>query len=386
MLFLIAAFILLAGYAALMAWYRYHFLKWKGGDEAYDQQQPLFKISLIIPARNEAHNIPALFNSLMLQDYPADLIEVILVDDQSDDATRQVAGAYSGRLNNLKILPLPPVTGFVSHKKRAIELGVQNAVGEIIVCTDADCILPREWLTTMVQPFAEAEVQFVAGPVKLMGKPGTLFSFQQLDFLTMQGITAASVSGKFHYMCNGANLAYRKTAFHAVNGFKGVDKLPTGDDMFLMYKMVQEFPAGVIYRKSQKAIVQSQAPATWWAFLQQRIRWASKAAYYKDKIIIAVLAWLYIFNVMLLLLFFASLFSVKFLLVLLILLFAKILVEAWFMKPVLRFFNEIDFMRSFPVLQPLHILYIVASGFLGRFGSYRWKGRKVEKPSALDKS
>ena len=373
----------LLGYAGLMGWYRRHFIHWTGNDAQYDQRDPDFTATLIIPARNEAQNLPTLFTGLLEQDYPLEKLQVILVNDHSEDATREIGEEYSGRFPHFEIIDLHHSPGMVSHKKRAIELGVNAANGQIILCTDADCVMKPGWLKAMLQPFTDEAVQFVAGPVRLKGKESMLFHFQQLDFLVMQGITAASVSGRFHYMCNGANLAYRKKAFHAVSGFLGVDALPTGDDMFLMQKMVNHFSEGVIYRKSKEAIVDTEAPATWSAFLQQRIRWASKAAHYEDWKIITVLAWVYFTNLWMLVLFFSAFIRREFALLFVVTLLLKTALEWWFAKPVFRYFNYAANVLSYLLLQPLHILYMVISGFLGRVGKYQWKGRTIEKPSKM---
>ncbi len=135
---------------------------------------------------------------------------------------------------------------------------------------------------------------------------GLLTLFQSLDFITLQGITAASVYKRFHSMCNGANLAYEKSAFIEVNGFEGIDSIPTGDDMLLMHKIYMRYPEQVFYLKSKEAIVQTEPEYSWKSFFNQRIRWASKADRYQDRRIIAVLALVYAVNVCFLVLGIAS--------------------------------------------------------------------------------
>lgn len=110
--------------------------------------------------------------------------------------------------------------------------------------------------------------------------------FQYIDFVSLQGITAASVSAGFHAMCNGANLAYRKDVFYRVNGFKGIDNIASGDDMLLMNKIKHEFPNAIGFLFSKDAIVSTSPMPDWKAFFNQRIRWASKADKYKDKTVL----------------------------------------------------------------------------------------------------
>jgi cellulose synthase/poly-beta-1,6-N-acetylglucosamine synthase-like glycosyltransferase len=187
-------------------------------------------------------------------------------------------------------------------------------------------------------------------------------------------------------MCNGANLAYSRKAFYEVDGFKGIDKLPTGDDMLLMQKIFLKNQEGVQYIKSREAIVETHAPDTWKDFFQQRIRWASKAAYYEDKKIFSVLLLVYLFNVWLMVLMAGAFFSLEALNCLAVFSTGKILAELLFLWPVAGFFRKRKWLLWFAFLQPIHILYTVVAGWLGRFGSYQWKGRTISKPSTLTTS
>jgi cellulose synthase/poly-beta-1,6-N-acetylglucosamine synthase-like glycosyltransferase len=208
-----------------------------------------------------------------------------------------------------------------------------------------------------------------------------LAAFQSLDFMTMQGITGAAVFKKLHNMCNGANLAYERTAFDAVNGFKDIDNIASGDDMLLMHKIYQQNPNKVLYLKSPEAIVSTQPSGSWKEFLHQRIRWASKADQYKDKRIFWVLFMVYLFNFLLIafpiLLIFADANGDwwKYWLGTALI---KTAVETYFLYKVAGFFQQRSLLLWFPFLQPLHWLYIVLAGWLGKFGSYQWKERKVK--------
>ena len=98
--------------------------------------------------------------------------------------------------------------------------------------------------------------------------------------MTLQGITGASVYKKFHSMCNGANLAYEKKAFNDAGGFEGIDNIASGDDMLLMHKIQKIYPDRIKYLKSADVVVQTQPQETLKDFMNQRIRWASKADKY----------------------------------------------------------------------------------------------------------
>jgi cellulose synthase/poly-beta-1,6-N-acetylglucosamine synthase-like glycosyltransferase len=201
--------------------------------------------------------------------------------------------------------------------------------------------------------------------------------FQALDFMVLQGITAASVSSRFHSMANGANLAYTKVAFANVNGFEGIDRVASGDDMLLMYKIWKQGSEGVVYLKSKTAIVSTQPMATWGAFFQQRRRWASKTFYYDDKRVLAVAAFVYLFNVWCVVLLVAGLINDSHIWLLWVFLLIKFIIEFPFVFSVSRFYDEKALMLYFPFFQPLHILYTVSVGLWSQWGSYKWKGRKT---------
>jgi cellulose synthase/poly-beta-1,6-N-acetylglucosamine synthase-like glycosyltransferase len=196
--------------------------------------------------------------------------------------------------------------------------------------------------------------------------------------MSLQGITAASVSAGFHSMCNGANLAYKKDAFYSVDGFAGIDNIASGDDMLLMHKIKQRYPAGIGYLFQKNAIVSTVPMPDWKTFFHQRIRWASKATSYHDKKIFLILLLVYLFNLSLVALPFISIFHPVLLLYWGVILVVKIICELVFMQPVSKFFNEQKLLRWFPFMQPVHIIYTVVSGWLGKFGKYEWKGRIVK--------
>jgi cellulose synthase/poly-beta-1,6-N-acetylglucosamine synthase-like glycosyltransferase len=196
--------------------------------------------------------------------------------------------------------------------------------------------------------------------------------------MTLQGITGASVFKKFHSMCNGANLAYEKKAFLKVGGFTGIDNIASGDDMLLMHKMAEQYPDRILFLKSSDAIVQTKTVETLKDFFNQRIRWASKADKYTDKKITAVLLLVYLFNAWML---FIGIFSIFYSFVFFLfigVLIAKTIIELFFLYPIAKFFKKEKLLWWFPLAQPFHILYTVIAGWLGKFGTYKWKQRQVK--------
>jgi glycosyltransferase involved in cell wall biosynthesis len=379
--FLFLFFLLMVAYAILIAWYQ---KAWNQVPEFTNSgARPVTFISVVIAARNEEENIPSLLDSLYEQDYSKALYEVIVIDDHSTDGTwrlLQEAHYKDLLLKPLKLSDqLKPEQRVTSFKKKGIETGIAAAQGKLIVTTDADCRFHPQWLSTIAGYYESTQAKFIAAPVVMKSSHTLLSVFQSLDFLTLQGITAASVYKRFHSMCNGANLAYEKEAFEAVNGFEHIDGIPTGDDMLLMHKIYRQYPDRVFYLKSKAAIVVTEPAATWNEFFNQRIRWASKADHYDDKRIFWVLLLVYLLNVCFLITALAAFWKNIWLFFLLLLLAAKILIEFPFVNTVAAFFGRQRLMKYFPFFEPLHIIYTIVAGWLGKFGGYEWKGRHIKR-------
>ena len=218
-------------------------------------------------------------------------------------------------------------------------------------------------------------------PVSIQPNQSFIQLFQSVDFMSLQGITGSAVERNLHGMCNGANLAYTKKVFIEVEGFKGIDDIASGDDMLLMQKIAAKNKNAVKYLKSEKVIVETLPVNTIGEFFQQRIRWASKADKYQDKTLFPVLLWVYLVNFLLLLLFVLIMinYNTNYYLKLFLIIFAcKTIVEIYFLIPVASFFKKQNTLWVFPFLQPMHILYTVIAGGMGKFGAYQWKGRKVK--------
>ena len=362
---------LLVLYSILILYYRAGWRELKSFSQT--DLEPSVRISVIIPARNEEENIGKLLSSIEKQTYPKHLFEVIVVDDHSTDNTATIVNSYSfAKLIKLEL------DNINSYKKKAIETGITAASGDLIVTTDADCIVQENWLKTIAAFKEKANAVFITAPVVMEYGSGLLQIFQSLDFLVLQGITAASVQKRIHNMCNGANLAYERKAFFEVNGFSGIDHIASGDDMLLMQKIAQQFPGKISYLLSKDAIVTTEAPKTWKEFFSQRIRWASKATNYNDIKIFCALFLVYFFNCTLLALFITG-FWIHFLwLGLGGILILKTIIEFIFIYPVAKFYNQQKLLTLFPFFQPLHIVYTVIAGWLGVFGSFEWKGRRVK--------
>jgi cellulose synthase/poly-beta-1,6-N-acetylglucosamine synthase-like glycosyltransferase len=376
-------------YSMLIIYYKQSWKKIEPFEVNTSSFNPTTKITVVIPARNEENNLGACLSAVVNQFYPTALLEIIVVDDFSTDGTAAIVLGYAQP--QIKLISLKDYIeegSIFAHKKKAIEIAIEQATGELIVTTDADCVAPANWLITLAAFYQQKKPNLIVMPVLIKYSNRFIEIFQAADFMTLQGITGASVHKKFHSMCNGANLAYTKAIFNKVGGFNQINNIASGDDMLLMHKIFKEDNNGIAYLKSKAVIVQTEAVQSVAEFFNQRIRWASKADKYDDKRIFYVLLVVYLFNCCLFLFPIVALFIPAFvqifnfhfsaLLCWLLLLLLKILVEINFLLPVSNFFGDKKLLWYFPFLQPFHILYTIIAGWLGKFGSYKWKGRNLK--------
>lgn len=375
-IFLIIGIILGVAYYLLMLLYRYGWHA-QAPFSAPSSFQPRTGISVIIPARNEAANIDACLQAILSQNFPKELLEIIVLDDHSDDATAAIVKNYQGvRLVLMQEQPAKHSFG-TAFKKQALDTGIRIARFPLIITTDADCIAPPNWLRELAALQEKTMAVAIIAPVSFISGKSIVNLFQSLDFMSLQGITAAAQQLGLGNMANGANFAFQKEAFLAVKGYEGFAHFASGDDYVLLHKLKQRYPNQIHYLKSHEAIMNTQAQPDWASFFKQRIRWASKSGKYPDHKLSAILGLVYLFNCWLFAAIFVLIVDASFWWVLLILLLGKTFFELLYLIPISRFFSKQKQLWLFPFLQLHHITYIVLAGLMGLIGNYQWKGRKT---------
>lgn len=335
-------------------------------------------ISIIIPFRNEEENIIANLNSIELQIYPKEKYEVIYVNDSSVDNSLDLLNK-SVKGSNIRILTVPKDYSLNAHKKRAVRYGIENAKGQIIVTTDADCTHNKEWLISLVQYF-DSLTGFVSGPVEFHAGNNLFSKFQHLEFTGLVLCGAGLIGAGHPTICNAANIAYRKKVFDEVGGFKNQMNLSSGDDELLMQKIAKDSDFTVKFCINESAIVKTASNKTIGDFYQQRKRWASKGLFYSDKSLVLKLILIYLFYVGLIAQFiFSFLVHPVFFLSFIISIVLKIFFEFSILSKGKRLiFNDLE-LNYFLLAEIIQIPYIVFAGIVGAFGNYLWKERKIKR-------
>ena len=334
--------------------------------------------SVVIPFRNEAKNLPSLLDSIATLNYSTELVEFIFVDDDSDDNSAHIVNTFI-RNSIHQINLIPNVIKSNSPKKDAISLAIQHSKNDWVLTTDADCILPSNWLLDFDNFIQQKNSNMVVGPVIYTSKKSPLHQFQLLDFLSLQASTISGFGLKKPFLCNGANLAYRKDTFIALEGFKNNNSIASGDDIFLLEKFLKFKKEKVHYLKSSEAIVSTKPEDTFYELCNQRVRWASKTTSYKLAFGKLVGLIVFVGNSIFALLPFMVLTGIISSLTALSYLLMKLFFDVLLIERSSSFFNKkISFLTYFfsAILYPYFTLYISIKALLYK---YQWKGRVFKK-------
>lgn len=345
---------------------------------ASETEKSITRFSLIIPFRTEAENLPALLESIEKLKYDSELLEIIFVNDASEDISEAIVSEAIKRSRfSIKLIQNKRISN--SPKKDAINEATKKSIFEWIVTTDADCELPKNWLKTLDVFIQKNNPVMVCGPVIYKSNGNFIETFQQIDGLSLQAVTIGSFGLNNPLLSNGANLAYKKEAFLEVDGFSGNEHIASGDDIFLLEKMKKAFPKQVHCLKSKEAIVSTKPQETWGKVINQRIRWASKTSKQKNTASTFLGILVFLVNVSLLAIPFLMAFNSQNLFVYILLLSAKIIADYLVIRQAAVFFSEKIVLWKFLWLPFLYatIVLVVVFGSFG--GNYSWKGRSFEK-------
>lgn len=332
------------------------------------ENEPL--ISVIVPVRNEGQNIGNLMLDLSRQRYGH--FQVIIVDDHSEDDTVEVVRLFVKKDDRFELKQSSGI-----GKKQALAQGVAVAAGSIIVTTDADCRVTENWINGLQQYFGKEQTMMVFGGVRMEGS-SFFASVQAMEFVSLIGSGAATATFGLPTMCNGANLAFRKSAFESVNGYQGNFHIPSGDDEFLMKKIHHLYPGGVMFASDARTVVTTSANANLRQFLHQRIRWAGKWKLHQSVTSKALALFVYCFQLAVIFLLLGMALHWVSLKDGLWLLLPKIFIEYIFIRKLSGFFHVPWNWRAFSFLQLVYPFYVTGIGLIANIYSFEWKGRKLK--------
>ncbi len=346
-----------------------------------NQTSKNYRVSVIVAARNEEKNIGNLLSKLVNQIYPAELFEIIIVNDGSVDRTDEIVNRFAKEFDNVKHLHAIPniETGLIA-KKNALNQGIQQSTGEIILSTDADCHVKSTWIETMVSYFTD-DVGMIVGFSQLGNVQNRYSLFEQLqavDFLSLMAAAQGSLNFGCPLAASGQNIAYRKAAYDAIGGFEKIKNRISGDDVLLLQLIRKYTKWKIKFASSPKAFNWTEPENTLKSFLNQRKRWASNGSYQVKLNLGFFFFILSVFLMNLFMLFGTPIYiltchSIK---VPVFCLLTKILIEFLITFKGAILYHRLDLLKYFPVWTMLQIPYVIFTGLLGSLGHFIWKDRK----------
>jgi len=336
-------------------------------------------VSVVVAARNEENNIGALLSALINQDYPAEKLEIIIVDDASTDGTASIIQDFLCKHDRSRIrqILVKDRQNVISPKKQALNLGIHQAKGDIVLLTDADCVPPPGWISGMTKYFT-APVGMVIGfsPYELPHLRNLWEYLLAIDSLSLAALAAGTAGWARPATCNGRNLAYRKDAFEQVGGFEDIKQFVSGDDDLFLRVVMQKTQLQVCYAYDAELVVPTKLLTSWRQFYHQRIRHASKGRSYGWRATVA-LSTVYFYNLLLLTALLGAVIAPPLIFFFLLALLIKSFAEFVLLYIFARRMHRTSILRCFPLAALLHIVYVVVFGALGQFGKFRWKEAKV---------
>ena len=251
-----------------------------------NRSQP--RVSVIVAARNEEHRMEWVLDALWRQTYPE--VEVIIVDDRSTDRTVEIVKAHQQSAQNVHLVNIKHVPAGFPAKKNALNEGIRASTGEILFFTDADCLPPPDWISTVVA-FFEDPVGVVAGyspyDSALLPSESRIGFWRSLlqRFVAGEELkgavwSAGSIGLNLAWLCTGRNLAYRRKVFGEVGGFERIKMSISGDDDLFIQLVRRATRWKIRYALNPESHVPTPPPETFPEFVQQRTRHFSAGKFF----------------------------------------------------------------------------------------------------------
>jgi len=342
---------------------------------------PETKVSVIIAFRNEGENMIQLLDCLSEQAYPFDLLEVILVDDHSEDKGTEFVREFISKQvkSNFRLLQLDESDGF--SKKAALKKGIQNSSGKLIITTDADCTFGKNWVNSLVGFYERKKCRMVSGLVVFENKKGLFHKLQSLEFMSLIASGAGAISVNNPILANGANLCFERSLYNELKTIAHYDHIASGDDIFLLLETKKQIKktGTICFLKSEDAVVTTKSARNLKEFVNQRVRWASKSSSYKDSFAIFTTLVVGLFSISILILlgfsainkWFSAIFTAVFVL--------KLLLDFPLMYSISAFLRRKKLLWYYLPMQLIYPFYVLIVAVLSVFMKFEWKGRKRKR-------
>jgi biofilm PGA synthesis N-glycosyltransferase PgaC len=327
-------------------------------------------ISIIVCVRNGERSVSNILTDLQNQIYEG-ILEFLIIDDDSSDTTKNIIESFISLDNRFKYFNTNTSSGKLNHKKRALEVGIDNAVHNWLLFTDVDCRVKPNWASAMSKNYSNSD--YVIGCSQTYESSTLVSKFQSIDFMMLMISTYASVSMNYPLACSGQNQSYKKILYKKVGGFSKIKNLLQGDDSIFLQMCNKINNVKISFSADENSYVKAKTHNKWKDFILQRIRWAGDAN----------IMWKFnkVFYVVILSTFFANFFILYLLLSLSLISFSYLVVIKLFFELIIYYIGTIKLnisrkYISFIIWFIIQIPYIIIMGIGSFLNSYiSWKDR-----------
>ncbi|MGA7161186.1 MAG: glycosyltransferase [Bacteroidota bacterium] len=340
----------------------------------------LYSVAVVVAARNEERHIEECVRSLLDQDYPSVKYTITVVDDQSIDRTADIVRNLAMENPGVQLLRIHGHPSGISPIINAINEAIKNTSGEIILRTDADCVVGHQWISSMVHHFDD-NVGVISGLTLIRNSQNIsplLYGFQFIDLFSQTACGAGAIGMNAPNNCNGSNMGFRRAAFESVGGFKSMAAINSGSDSLLAQRIASTPQWKMHFAYEPETHVATLPVGSWGQLLQQRMRWAGHTPHYRVPTLIFLVS-SFLFYLLLFLFTPISLFYFPIVLVLLATLLVKFIVDYWIIVKFSKLTKIGGLMKYFIVSELVHFPVILTAVFGSFFGSFEWKGRLMKR-------
>jgi cellulose synthase/poly-beta-1,6-N-acetylglucosamine synthase-like glycosyltransferase len=352
---------------------------WKqlSGDsrDVNETRHPTEFISVVIPVRNEQQHLNLLLERLKKQTYPSIHFEVLFINDHSSDQSAEIISENICKTDHIRLLHLEENE---KGKKTAIWKGIQHSSGELIVTLDSDCIPGKKWLKTIAEKYQIHHPDMIIGPVIMTQDDNYLSHIFSLEFASLIAATVGAAGINQPIMCNGANLAFKKSLAQELSSIYH-NPTASGDDIFLM-EALKRNGKSISFLKKREAVVITSPPHSINHFIKQRTRWVAKSKHYKDPKLQHTAISVFAMNLVLPALLAGSIAEAEFFFIFTGTIVIKSTIDLFLLTPVIKYF-KLHSLLKFKYVAPVQLLYPFYSTAIALFSlssDFEWKDRRYK--------
>ncbi|MGZ4090423.1 MAG: glycosyltransferase [Bacteroidia bacterium] len=279
-------------YALMLGWLAFGFMRTKTF-VPNEEGNVFIPVTIIICARNEEKKIGKCLKTIIQQDYDLSKIQIIVVNDGSNDSTVfQAQSALKDSGVNFKIVSNAARKG----KKKSITYALQFAENELIIIRDADTFTRYSWLKGISGFYRKHPSDLIIGPVAIADNFGMLWALQAIENNILSVLTCGSSFYKKPFLCSGANLIFTKTIFQKTNGYSNHISIESGEDVLFLEDIKKISGSVINYLKCPESIVYTYPCFNFRSLLRQKTRWASKFKINPNKLNLSLAVLIFVIN------------------------------------------------------------------------------------------